>query len=140
MLSYIFGLYGVSIIASDSFLERIITDVVETSGKKAGKFGFGKTLAAFAKLRLVDDFIFQRILNLHDIRNNFAHEKGPEHEMRVFRRALARQVHSEHLLRNDAKEAVALAYGLAGKLIRNFPRLAIPGVGTPTIYKSPYKQ
>lgn len=140
MSSYIFGLYAAAVISADAFLERIITDVVETHGKRPAKVGFGGTLATFGKLGLVDKAIFERLQHLHSVRNNLAHEKGPDHEMRIFRRALARRTRAEHLLDTDAKEAICLAYGLAGKLIRNFPRLALPGVGTPRIYRSHYKQ
>ena len=138
--AYVYGMYGVAVISSDAFLERIITDSVETAGGEVGRQGFGKTLETFRSLKLIDRFIFDRIVRLHQIRNNLAHERGPDHKLRIFRRALKQRRIAQEIMKEDAREAVCLAYGLAGLLQRNFPRLKLPGVDNRIVQRSIFRQ
>jgi hypothetical protein len=138
--AYVFGMYAVAVISADAFLERIITDCVETAGGEVSKRGFGKTLESFQKLKCIDQIVFQSIVRLHKIRNNLAHERGPDDEMRLSHRALNVQSRTENIVKSDAKEGLCLAYGLAGSLQRNFPRLKLPGIGNPVVQRSIFKQ
>lgn len=138
--AYVYGLYAVAIISADAFLERIITDVVETAGKDAGMRGFGKTLDSFSELNLINRVEFDRIVRLHKIRNNLAHERGPDDQFRLFRRSLQLRMLTVQIVKDDAKEAICLAYGLAGRLKRNFPRLNLPGLQDPIIERSIFKE
>lgn len=138
--AYVLGMYAAAIISSDAFLERIITDSVETAGHEVGRQGFGRTLESFAELRLVDTAVFERIVRLHKIRNNFAHERGPSHELRLSRRALSGRRPTAYIIKQDAREAVCLAHGLAGKLLRNFPRTKLPGIDNQVVKRPIFKQ
>lgn len=138
--AYVYGMYAVTIISADAFLERIVTDSVETAGGQISQRGFGQTLESFQNLNFVDRHVTLRVSRLHKIRNNLAHEKGPEHALRLFRRGLKRRVPTEYIMREDAREAICLAYGLAGQLLRNFPRLRLPGLENPIIQRSIFKQ
>ncbi|MDP3897481.1 MAG: hypothetical protein Q8Q62_12470, partial [Mesorhizobium sp.] len=138
--AYVYGMYAVAIISADAFLERVVTDCVETAGRDTAKLGFGQTLKSFRELKLVDQIVLDRVDRLHKIRNNLAHERGPDDQMRLFRRALERRTLTQEIAKDDAKEAVCIAYGLAGRLKGNFPRLNLPGLANPVIERSVFKE
>jgi hypothetical protein len=124
MRGYIFGLYSATIITSDAFIERLLTDFLESRGMSSESRGsLGKRLSALEKHSLIDENVLRRISRLHRIRNSLAHEKGPEDPFRLFRRAIAEGNSPEQILRTDAGEAVSLAYGIAARVKRNFPRV-----------------
>ena len=125
--AYVFGLFASTIITADAFIERLTTDFLESNSLGAeAKGSFGRKLAALEKYELLDANVLTWLSKLHRIRNNFAHEKGPDDEMRLFRRALATREAWELLVQRDAREAICLAYGIAARIRRRFPRLALP--------------
>jgi hypothetical protein len=128
MDAYIHGLFASCIASADAFIERIVTDRLETLGKaKEASGSLGRKLATLEATRILDDYSISRISHLHRVRNNFVHERGPDDEMRLFRRELKQHRLWIDILKADAQEAICLAYGLAVRLKRNFPRLGLPG-------------
>jgi len=127
--AYIFGLYSVVIIGADAFCERILTDAVESrEDTKVARKGFWHLTKRARRQRFIDDFLLGRIERLHNTRNGLCHPKDDK-EVRLDHRSVREGRHYLYLMKQDAKEGLCLMYGLAGKHPRNFPRLAIPGVG-----------
>jgi hypothetical protein len=127
---FIFGLYASVIITADAFCERLLTDAIEThEHTKAARSGLWKIIKVARRLNLLHEYLLKRIERLHQIRNSFCHQKELDHGMKLDRRQLSDNRHYLDILKTDAKEALCLMYGLAGRLPRYFPRFAIPGVG-----------
>jgi hypothetical protein len=132
LLAYAAGLYILVIVGADALLERLFTDAIESKGdRRSARRGFGAILKSAEAIGIIDEFIIKRVSRIHAVRNNFVHEKGPDHELRLFRRMMKdrRFGQTATLLKEDAREALCLAYGVAGRIRRSFPRLAVDGMG-----------
>ena len=126
--AYIFGLYSSVILSSDSFFERLLTDAVEIRGdRKAARRGFQTVLRRVREMKILHSYLVDRIIRLHEIRNNFCHEKGSDGDFRIFRRALQAPFHHREIIKRDAQEALCIVRGLAGRIERWFPRVEAPG-------------
>jgi hypothetical protein len=126
--AYIFGLYSSVILSSDSFCERLLTDAVEIRGdRKAARRGFQTVLKRVREMKILHSYLVDRIIRLHEIRNNFCHERGPDADLRIFRRALLPPFDHHEIIKRDAQEALCIMRGLVGQIERYFPRVEAPG-------------
>lgn len=127
--AYIFGLYALVIIAADAFCERHVTDSVESREEtKKAKRGFWHMIKLAREQGVIAPFLLDRLERLHKIRNTLCHDKEGD-PLRIEQRLLHESRHYLFFMKEDAKEALCLMYGLAGSQKRNFPRLLIPGIG-----------
>jgi hypothetical protein len=127
--AYIFGLYALVIIAADAFCERHVVDSVESREEtKKAKRGFWHMTKFAREQGVIAPFLLDRLERLHKIRNTLCHDKEGD-PSRIDQRSLHDSRHYLLLMKEDAKEALCVMYGLAGSQQRNFPRWSIPGVG-----------
>jgi hypothetical protein len=127
--AYIFGLYALVIIAADAFCERHVLDSVESHEEtKKAKRKFWDMIRLAREQGVIPPFLLDRLGRLHKIRNTLCHDKEGD-PSRIDQRLLHERRHHLLFMKEDAKEALCLMYGLAGSQKRNFPRLSIPGIG-----------
>ncbi len=131
--SFYFGAFAACVLCSMAFNERLLTDAVEIRGDlKAARSGFGSVIKATEKMGILHPFLVSRLFHLNRARVNLSHEKGPESEYSLFRRWMRQRIVDDIdpnflIMRDDAREALCLAHGIASMIPRYFPRLNLPG-------------
>ncbi|RFC37099.1 MAG: protein of unknown function (DUF4145) [Candidatus Nitrotoga sp. SPKER] len=94
--------------------------VEELVHRQVASYGvtLNQALEAAKEHQVLADELFERIHQLRQLRNPFAHLKKPDHSHNFGNRYIARQIHPKVLLREDAEKAFKVMYEVFRALLR----------------------
>lgn len=120
--SYVLGNFTATIILADSAIERVLANFTRARGwKKKAKSGLSEIAGYLRDQQLLESYVAERLIRLHEIRNNFVHVRPASSGGRLFHRAMHRRLPTEIIIAADAKEAVCLAHAIAARYPQSLP-------------------
>jgi hypothetical protein len=110
-LAYINGEFISTILLSQAFIERLLSDFLTQKGFEGeANRGVQAMIRYCRQHQLTNEFLLGKIDRLRQIRNPFVHMKPLDHPFALGRRTFFEKTPPEELLENDAKEALSLMY------------------------------
>lgn len=104
------GLFIAALLLAVSFIEHTLFDELYERGMVKYGDSLTSTIKSARSNNVFPSAMLDRTDHLREIRNPFAHRKGPEHAQALGSRYIAQMAHPTTVLEADAKEALVLMY------------------------------
>lgn len=112
--TFVYGHFVAAIVLAAAFIEHWFFAHLAARGyKKEGSKGLAASIQCARDHKLVPLFLLDKADHLRLIRNTFVHLKSFENMHNIGQRSVNQRKRPEHLIEQDAKEALTIMYGVA---------------------------
>ncbi len=112
--AFVSGLYVSTIMLAQAFIEHRLQIYLNSIGEEtAARGGMGAMLKCLLRVRPEHSYILNKVDQLRAFRNPFTHLKNFEHPRTIGQVSLAKRMHPNEVLFQNARESLSVMYTVA---------------------------